>query len=105
MSRLGAGLAYAGGGLPGGDDVVDELLRGKDRVARGQRQGPGGGEVGAAARRADADGVRPRAGAGAGTRDVCQRMRLAALHPAALRAGVREEPAVAQAGERPAQPP
>jgi hypothetical protein len=37
MGRLGAGLVNAGGGLPGGDDVVDELLRGKDRVARCSR--------------------------------------------------------------------
>ena len=60
---------YSGGGVPGGDDVVDELLRGKDGVARGQGQCPRRGKVGAAARRDDPGGVRRGAGATARPRD------------------------------------
>ena len=99
VCRLGAGGVYPGGGVPGGDDVIDELLRGKDGVAWRQGQCPRRGEVSAAARWDGPGGVRRGAGATARRRNPQLGVRLAALHPPALRAGVREEPAVVQAGE------
>ena len=69
-ARMSARAAWAGWGLgsympaaacPAAMMSLTNCCAARTGMARGQRQGRGGGEVGAAARRADADGVRPRA--------------------------------------------